>query len=91
MEVITETLIKRLIDKGIGNSIIPALLRDVINIIGNNQEQDVKKLSERIQSLGWNDFELDEYTFQLIIANIESHAFDICNNRIYQQALMISD
>ena len=84
MEAITKTLIRRLIDKGIGNMIIPALLRDIINIIGNNQEQDIKELTGRIQSLGWNDFELDEYTFQLIIANLEIHGLDICDNRIYR-------
>ncbi len=84
MEAITKTLIRRLINKGIGNSIIPALLRDMINIIGNNQGQDIKELTGRIQSLGWNDFELDEYTFQLIIANLEIHGLDICDNRIYR-------
>jgi len=84
MEAITKTLIRRLIDKGIGNMIIPALLRDIINIIGNNQVQDIKELNGRIQSLGWNDFELDEYTFQLIIANLEIHGLDVCDNLIYR-------
>ncbi len=84
MEAITKTLIRRLIDKGIGNMIIPALLRDIINIIGDNQVQDIKELNGRIQSLGWNDFELDEYTFQLIIANLEIHGLDVCDNLIYR-------
>jgi len=84
MEAITKTLIRRLIDKGIGNMIVPALLRDIINIIGNNQVQDIKELNGRIQSLGWNDFELDEYTFQLIIANLEIHGLDVCDNLIYR-------
>jgi hypothetical protein len=78
MELITKTLMMRLMDKGVEIKIIPALMRDTINAISNkNQAQNVKELTRQIQFLGWGDFELDEYTFQLIVANLETHAFDM--------------
>jgi hypothetical protein len=83
MELITKTLITRLIDKGIEVKIIPALIRDTINAIGNkNREQNVEELNRQIQFLGWGNFELDEYTFQLIVANLETNAFDMSGNMI---------
>jgi hypothetical protein len=90
MELITKTLINRLVDKGVEIKIIPALMRDTINAISNNdQEQSVKELSRRIQFLGWDDFELDEHTFQLIIANLETHALDISGNMVERQSKAI--
>ena len=83
MELITMTLIRRLVDKGIESRIIPALMRDTINAISNNdQAQNAKELTRRIQFLGWHDFELDEYTFQLIIANLETNAIDMSGNMV---------
>lgn len=83
MELITKTLISRLVDKGIEIKIIPALMRDIINAISNNdKEQNVKELARRIQFLGWDDFELDEYTLQLIIANLETNALDMSGNMV---------
>jgi hypothetical protein len=83
LELITKTLIMRLVDKGIEIRIIPALMRDTINtIFYNDQEHNVKELTRRIQFLGWDDFELDEYTFQLIIANLETHALDLSGNMV---------
>jgi hypothetical protein len=77
MELITKTLMTRLMDKGVEIKIIPALMRDTINAIGNNNhEQNIKELNKQIQFLGWGDFELDEYTFQLIVANLETNALD---------------
>jgi hypothetical protein len=75
MEPVTMALIKRLTGKGIETSIIPALMRDAVNIVANNSiSQNLKELTRRIQLLGWYDFEMDEYTLQLIVANIETRA-----------------
>jgi hypothetical protein len=73
MEPITTALIRRLTGKGIELKIIPALLRDTVNTFKNgNMSQNLKELNKRIQLLGWYDFEMDEYTFQLLVANIEN-------------------
>jgi hypothetical protein len=83
MELITKTLIRRLVNKGVEIRIIPALMRDTINALGNNnQEKNITELAKQIQFLGWGDFELDEHTLQLIIANMETHALDMSGNMI---------
>ena len=83
MELITKTLINRLIDKGVEIKIIPALMRDTINAISSDiQAQNLKELTRRIQFLGWYDFEFDEQTFQLIVANIETEALAEISGRI---------
>jgi hypothetical protein len=83
MEPITKTLINRLVDKGVEIKIIPALVRDTVNAISdNNQAQNLKELTRRIQFLGWYDFEFDEQTFQLIVANVEAQALGEISDRI---------
>jgi len=75
MDPVANTLVRRLVDKGVEISIIPALIRDMVNSIRhNNQEQNLKELSRQIQFLGWYDFELDECTLQLIVANMGTQA-----------------
>jgi len=64
-------LIKRLTNKGILRSNIPAYLRDVSNNINSREEIDLQDLNNRLRGLGWDEFELDDHTLQLIIANIE--------------------
>jgi hypothetical protein len=85
MELITTALIRRLAGKGIELKAIPALMRDAINTVRNNEmPQNLIELNRRIQCLGWYDFEMDEYTFQLIIANMEPQALAaISGNAVY--------
>ena len=64
-------LIKRLTGKGISKNNIPAYLRDVSNSINSGEEIDLKDLNNRLTGLGWYEFELDDHTLQLIIANLE--------------------
>ncbi|MBN1625352.1 MAG: hypothetical protein JW944_02410 [Deltaproteobacteria bacterium] len=76
MELIKRTLLRRLIDKGIEGRTLAAFIRDMINSFGNTEGHDLKRLEYRLRSLGWVDFELDEYTYQLIIANLETKTLD---------------
>ena len=64
-------LIKRLTGKGILKNNISAYLRDVSNTINSNEEIDLQDLNNRLMGLGWYEFELDDHTLQLIIANLE--------------------
>ena len=68
-------LIKRLTGKGISKNNIPAYLRDVSNSINSGEEIDLTDLNNRLTGLGWYEFELDDHTFQLIKAIIESERF----------------
>ena len=71
MEQLTKILIRRLAGKGMEISTIPAFIRDLANIMVANGYSNLQELNRRLQSLGWDDFELDDYTLQLIIAIIE--------------------
>ena len=76
MDQILGILMERLSRKGMEINTVPAYIRDLSNSIANNRFLSLKGLNRRLQSLGWDDFELDDHTLQLIIANLETHAFD---------------
>lgn len=65
-------LIERLTGKGILDSNVPAYLRDVTNNLDTKEDIDLQDLNQRLRRLGWDEFELDDHTLQLIIANLES-------------------
>ena len=44
---------------------------NVSNNINYREETDLQDLNDRLRGLGWDEFELDDHTLQLIIANIE--------------------
>jgi len=56
----------RLLDRGMKASSIPAFIRNVLNTIEVHPLLSLDELNTSLQSLGWHDFELDSYTFQLI-------------------------
>jgi len=72
MSQLTEIVIKRLEEKGIHSDIIPGFVRNVINAISINPEWSLQDLNSRLHFLGWDDFELDEHTLQLVIAGFEA-------------------
>jgi len=72
MSQLTEIVIKRLEEKGIRSDIIPGFVRNVINAISINPECNLQELNNRLHFLGWDDFELDEHTLQLVIAGFEA-------------------
>ena len=71
MEGLMKILIRRLVGKGMEISTIPAFTRDLANTMVANSYSSLQELNGRLKSLGWNDFELDDYTLQLIIATFE--------------------
>lgn len=71
MEVLIRILIRRLVGKGMEINTIPAYIRDMANIMVANAYSSLQELNKRMLSLGWDNFELDDYTFQLIIATFE--------------------
>jgi hypothetical protein len=89
MELLKRTLLKRLINKGIEGKSITAFIRDVTNSISDNKENDIKRLDGKIKSLGWDNFELDEYTFQLVIANLETKTIGRYHRQDYWQILAL--
>ncbi len=72
MNQVTEIMIKRLEKKGIKLDIIPGFVRNVINTISINPQSTLQELNSKLHLLGWDDFELDEYTLQLVTASFET-------------------
>jgi len=71
MEELIGILTERLVGKGMEISTIPAFIRDLANTMVANGYSGLQELNRRLQSLGWDDFELDDYTLQLIVASFE--------------------
>jgi hypothetical protein len=62
----------RLVDKGIAPDVIPAYIRDLSNTTSMKMNLDLSDVNRGMERLGWNEFELDDHTLQLITALFES-------------------
>jgi len=71
MDELIKILVERLVGKGMEISTIPAYVRDLANIIVMNRYSNLRELNRRLQLLGWNDFEIDNYTRELVTAIFE--------------------
>jgi len=69
---LTEILIERLETKGIRPDMVPGVFRDLVNTLSANPHATLQELNTRLHLLGWNDFELDDHTLQLVIASFEA-------------------
>ena len=67
-----DILRKRLTDKGLGAIAIPAFMRNIANTIAGNSFADLGQINRQLHLSGWDEFELDYYTLQLILACLES-------------------
>ena len=72
MDQILKILGERLVDKGIAPETIPAYIRDLFNTISMNRNLLLFEVNRGMERLGWDEFELDEHTFQLITAVFET-------------------
>jgi len=72
MKQLIEAMTERLTTKGMETTSIPAFVRNLANSIAANPYMSLQDLNSHLQLLGWDDFELDDYTFHLIIAIFES-------------------
>ncbi len=71
MDDIIRILVDRLVGRGIKYGTIPAYIRDLARAISNSRDSNLPQLNRRMQLLGWDDFELDDHTLQLITAVLE--------------------
>lgn len=71
-EEIIRTLIERLVSKGMEITSIPPYIRAVAQSIVAHRTLNLEELNKHLQTLGWENSELDEYTLFLIIATLES-------------------
>ena len=72
MAPLLQLLIYRLTERGILLDQIPALVRDVLRIIGGGGVFTARLVNARLGQLGWGFELLDETSFQLIVHILES-------------------
>ena len=66
MDILANTLIQRLMAKGMEGTVLTAYFRNVANILATDKLLSLRELNSRLQLLGWDDFELDYYTLELL-------------------------
>jgi len=58
-------LIERLKKKGMEQNILPLFIKDLSNSLSIFDSTDFLQINNRLNLLGWIDFEMDYHTFQL--------------------------
>jgi len=80
MEQLIKHLVGRLASKGMEVTSIPAYIRNFAHTLMEHPSMSVQELNSHLQVLGWDDFELDNDTFYLMLAAFEPDlAFDPVN------------
>jgi hypothetical protein len=67
-------LLERFGRKGIEPVLIPGLMKNILASLKDRPDITHEEVSERLHFIGWNDFDLDENTLQIIIADYEASA-----------------
>jgi hypothetical protein len=63
---------ERLEEKGVEPVLIPGLLKNILTALRDRPDITHEEVSEKLRYIGWNDFDLDENTMQIIIADQEA-------------------
>lgn len=71
MNQIKEVLLQRLEKSGLESGQIPGLIKDIANAILSTTYVNLEEVNKRLRFLGWDNFQLDEHTLQLVIAHLE--------------------
>jgi hypothetical protein len=69
---VTEVLIQRLEEKGLRATEIPGFIRSVMIVIADNPPMSLEEINRRLHAIGWDSFEIDYHTLQLITASLEA-------------------
>jgi hypothetical protein len=67
-------LLERFEEKGVEPVLIPGLLKNILATLKDRPEITHEEVSEQLHYIGWKDFDLDENTMQIIIADYEASA-----------------
>ena len=70
-----QTLMSRLEMKGLEKNTIPGFIWSLKRCLSDNPDMNYLEANQRLQSLGWDDVDLDYHTMQLAIANFEAEGF----------------
>ena len=76
-----EILLKRFVRKGLEVHLIPAYLRDLSNTLESYPHSTTNEINTKLKAIGWYNFDLDEHTFQQIIALQSSEGCKAANQQ----------
>jgi hypothetical protein len=68
-----EKLIHRLVEQGMDTNMIPGFIRSLANTFTYQPNMDLQQVNDRMQQMGWGDFELDYFTFRLAAECLEAY------------------
>ena len=79
-EEVKAKLFFRLKDKGMDQSLVPSFMRILSTSLSMSPYRDHSAVKSHLKYLGWDDFDLDYFTFQLATeclsaAGMKSHAY----------------
>ena len=67
-----EILIHRLVDQGMGPNMIPGFIRSLANTFTYHPHMNLQLANDRMQQMGWGDFELNYFTYRLALECLEA-------------------
>jgi len=71
MEQLIRAVVERLARRGMEVASIPAFIRNVGNTVSAFPSMSLQELNNRLRLLGWDNFELDAYTFYLMLSTFD--------------------
>ncbi|MGE5839962.1 MAG: hypothetical protein ACM34H_08495 [Deltaproteobacteria bacterium] len=69
-----KVLLERFEKKGVEPVLIPGLLKNIVAALRDRPDITYREMSEKLRYIGWKDFDLDENTMQIIIADYKASA-----------------
>ena len=72
LDQLKEILIHRLVDQGIGLNMIPGFIRSLANTFTYHSQMNLQQTNDRMQQMGWGDFELNYFTYRLAVECLEA-------------------
>jgi hypothetical protein len=70
MDSLNDILLERLKMRGIAPSTIPRFIKDLTGTLAFDPQSNLSEINRRMHLLGWYDVEVDEHTFQLVLATV---------------------
>ena len=72
MGEIKQILIRRLEKLGVELSLIPGFIRSLANSLDYYPYMNLPQVNERLHYMGWDEFDLDYHTLQLVVTCFEN-------------------
>jgi hypothetical protein len=68
-----EILLHRLVDQGMDTNMIPGFIRSLAGTFTYHPHMNLQQVNDRMQQMGWGDFELDYFTLRLATECLEAY------------------